>query len=112
MIYRFGYHAWGKDHIAKIDAETHAMAAYKLGVLHAKMFRKRGVVPSDIRVDTRPLPEGAKVIGKCRVCGCTDEDCLQCIERTGQPCHWANAEHTLCSACDTTTGPPPSKESF
>jgi hypothetical protein len=35
---------------------------------------------------------------KCRVCGCTDNDCSQCIEKTGQPCHWV--EEDLCSACD------------
>jgi hypothetical protein len=34
---------------------------------------------------------------KCRVCGCTDNDCRQCIEKTGQPCHWV--EEDLCSAC-------------
>lgn len=33
----------------------------------------------------------------CRVCGCTDNDCSQCIEKTGRPCHWV--EHDLCSAC-------------
>ncbi len=33
----------------------------------------------------------------CRVCGCTDDDCSGCIERTGQPCHWV--EPDLCSAC-------------
>lgn len=33
----------------------------------------------------------------CRVCGCTDSDCSQCIEKTGQPCHWI--EEDLCSAC-------------
>lgn len=33
----------------------------------------------------------------CRVCGCTDNDCRQCIEKTGQPCHWVEAD--LCSAC-------------
>ena len=33
----------------------------------------------------------------CRVCGCTDDDCRQCIEKTGQPCSWA--EPDLCSAC-------------
>ena len=34
----------------------------------------------------------------CRVCGCTDDDCSGCIERTGTPCHWV--EEDLCSACD------------
>lgn len=33
----------------------------------------------------------------CRVCGCTDSDCRQCIEKTGVPCHWV--EQDLCSAC-------------
>lgn len=34
----------------------------------------------------------------CRVCGCTEADCRQCIEKTGQPCVWVAA--TLCSACE------------
>lgn len=34
---------------------------------------------------------------KCRVCGCTDSDCRQCIEKTGAPCYWV--EDDLCSAC-------------
>ena len=34
---------------------------------------------------------------KCRVCGCTDADCRQCVERTGSPCYWV--EPDLCSAC-------------
>lgn len=34
---------------------------------------------------------------KCRVCGCTDDNCRQCIEKTGQPCYWV--EEDLCSAC-------------
>lgn len=33
----------------------------------------------------------------CRVCGCTDADCSACIERTGDPCFWVEAD--LCSAC-------------
>lgn len=34
---------------------------------------------------------------KCRECGCTQNDCRQCIEKTGSPCHWV--ENDLCSAC-------------
>jgi chromosome partitioning protein len=37
---------------------------------------------------------------KCRICGCTDDDCRQCIEKTGKPCHWVAED--LCSACKTT----------
>lgn len=33
----------------------------------------------------------------CRVCGCTDNDCTQCAERTGKPCYWVDDD--LCSAC-------------
>ena len=36
---------------------------------------------------------------RCRVCGCTDDDCSGCIERTGEPCSWIEAD--LCSACVT-----------
>ncbi len=35
--------------------------------------------------------------GACRVCGCTDDDCEQCVEKTGQACYWI--EPGLCSAC-------------
>lgn len=34
---------------------------------------------------------------ECRVCGCTEDDCSQCIQKTGYPCHWVEAD--LCSAC-------------
>lgn len=39
----------------------------------------------------------------CRVCGCVDDDCRFCIERTGVPCHWV--EQDLCSACSTRPAP-------
>lgn len=35
--------------------------------------------------------------GTCHSCGCTDDDCRQCIEKTGEPCSWV--EPDLCSAC-------------
>lgn len=40
---------------------------------------------------------------KCRICGCTEEDCSQCIDATGEPCTWvpelANDDGPLCSSC-------------
>lgn len=33
----------------------------------------------------------------CRVCGCTQDDCSQCVEAPGEPCHWV--EDDLCSRC-------------
>jgi hypothetical protein len=38
----------------------------------------------------------------CRVCGCTDEDCSDCVERTGEPCYWVGPD--LCSACAANEG--------
>ncbi len=46
----------------------------------------------------RSLPLVASLVRACRVCGCTDNDCRQCIERTGAPCRWVAAD--LCSACE------------
>ena len=37
------------------------------------------------------------VTDRCAVCDCTDADCSQCIERTGEPCYWFAP--ALCSAC-------------
>lgn len=36
-------------------------------------------------------------LGKCGRCGCTDDNCSGCVERSGQPCHWVAPN--LCSAC-------------
>ncbi|HRI54500.1 MAG TPA: site-specific integrase [Pseudomonadota bacterium] len=44
------------------------------------------------RVKPAPAP-----VRSCRVCGCTDKDCSQCVARTGQPCRWVAED--LCSAC-------------
>lgn len=47
----------------------------------------------------------AKVIlpqRQCRLCGCIDTDCRQCIRKTGEPCYWVAKD--LCSACSYTIG--------
>ena len=51
--------------------------------------------PGDGRQKTLPLV--AAMVRACRVCGCTDDDCRQCIARTGEPCRWVAQD--LCSAC-------------
>lgn len=43
--------------------------------------------------------ESEEAVKTCRVCGCTDEDCSQCVEKTGEPCSWVEGEEDLCSAC-------------
>lgn len=37
--------------------------------------------------------------GCCRKCGCTDNDCTECVLATGEPCWWIDECHTLCSRC-------------
>lgn len=39
---------------------------------------------------------------QCRVCGCTNGDCRQCIAASGQPCHWVAPY--LCSRCHAEEG--------
>lgn len=48
---------------------------------------------------TAPTPAAPSVVigGVCRACGCTNDDCSQCVAKTGVPCHWV--EPDLCSAC-------------
>lgn len=33
---------------------------------------------------------------ECIKCGCTDDNCTACVEKTGQPCMWLGDK---CSAC-------------
>lgn len=35
----------------------------------------------------------------CFICGCTDSNCTNCVEKTGKPCHWISDEYNICSAC-------------
>lgn len=56
------------------------------------------LTPDPPATGTNDAAEGENVsVRACRVCGCTDDDCRQCIEQTGQPCHWVADD--LCSAC-------------
>lgn len=66
-------------------------------LLHAEYQvtgKKAGVWPDGHGTTVAVTPQRS-----CRVCGCTDDDCSQCIERTGEPCSWADDD--LCSACVT-----------
>ncbi len=71
--------------------------------LGAQQEKVRGLV-EDVRGEfdevpaakaTTPVTATAK--RACRVCGCTDDDCRQCIKKTGGTCTWV--EQDLCSAC-------------
>lgn len=61
-----------------------------------------GIVPGGHRaladaMATRSLVLAMAASGICRSCGCTNDDCRQCVEATGVPCHWV--EPDLCSRC-------------
>jgi PRTRC genetic system ParB family protein len=60
-----------------------------------------GVVPDEILLspDKPPVYDQGDEEPTCRVCGCTEDDCSECIEVTVHPCHWS--EPDLCSRCAT-----------
>jgi PRTRC genetic system protein E len=70
-------------------------------------YRKPAEILEDIKATNKEIDQHVeqlqeminddKPVRKCRVCGCTDDNCSQCIEKTGEPCHWV--EDDLCSAC-------------
>jgi hypothetical protein len=47
--------------------------------------------------------DGAKMTekNKCKFCGCVDEDCSQCIDKTGEPCSWTviSGKDSVCTRC-------------
>ncbi len=73
-------------------ADKACPACGKHGTLRKNVTRSKS---GELRI-RRPLPQ-ARLRRKCRICGCTDDDCSQCIAKTGEPCHWV--EPNLCSAC-------------
>ena len=67
------------------------VAAVAKSMVHGTDYNREQL--EDCREHARKLFLGPK----CRVCGCTNEDCSRCIERTGEACSWA--EDDLCTAC-------------
>ena len=93
------------------DLESFAEGLYQAFSIDIPAMRKQAkaaiVAAEKAAAKAEPATKAKKGKGKskgdtpgvCRVCGCTKENCQQCIEKTGEPCHWANKEKTLCSAC-------------
>jgi ParB/RepB/Spo0J family partition protein len=50
-----------------------------------------------VEQEKKPVAKEQKAERKCRICGCTEDNCKQCIVKTGKPCTWI--EKDLCSAC-------------
>lgn len=51
----------------------------------------------DLNKGIERAKEWVNAVPTCRICKCTTYNCIQCIEKTGSPCHWV--EKDLCSAC-------------
>ena len=53
----------------------------------------------DLQIGARERLEAEADAPTCRRCGCIDQDCSECVERTGTACFWVETD--LCSACAT-----------
>jgi ParB/RepB/Spo0J family partition protein len=90
---------------AKKELETKRNA--KLGLANgSKPAGKKSIkkVKEDGDKKVAVVKEAGKILAEklapqtaCRQCGCTQNNCRQCIEVSGQPCSWV--EPALCSSC-------------
>lgn len=83
----------------RIDQEIELVNQMMEQGVESGKFKVKILAPSkDEWICTQP----SGGVRTCRVCRCTDDDCRQCVEKTGRPCHWV--EPDLCSACVQTQG--------
>ncbi len=91
-------------HERHYDSREAARASQELGTDETRIRKVEGSMTNE----QREIEKGERVMAttkvrRCRVCGCTEDDCSGCIERTGEPCHWIAPD--LCSECEAVTGP-------
>ncbi len=89
--FEFRTYERGRWRVDVVRADSYPSACYQLAIKHTQRWVKFGV-PPEVRINL-----GGP--GVCHICGCTEENCSHCIERTGEPCSWANEDRTLCTAC-------------
>jgi len=89
----------GSRAVARMDQER-AKEGRILGVELLKLgfdvprFKTRRIL---IDKKTGEVSEAPPAVRTCRKCGCTQDDCSQCVAKTGAPCHWVGEDK--CSAC-------------
>jgi ParB/RepB/Spo0J family partition protein len=99
------------EHIgALVDAldngETFSLDAREItAVWHA--IKTNSACPADILIDGEADDEAEASVRTCRMCGCTEADCSQCIAATGKPCSWVEGDPDLCTACVAAPAPEP-----
>lgn len=84
--------AWGTHgtHMCRDDDVWRMMSR-----LHYLSLTKHGHPSHPLRLSKALAPQPWE--RKCKECGCTDDDCRGCIQRTGSACYWLGINH--CSAC-------------
>jgi Holliday junction resolvase RusA-like endonuclease len=93
----------GKPHSQKPDLDNLVKALWD--ALHARdevLWRvdaEKRWTRGAARIEVVQTPDTPDTPDACRVCGCTEDDCSQCVEKTGEPCTWVAPG--LCSACET-----------
>jgi hypothetical protein len=75
----------------KVDGKWERRVRNTLRAARDEIDRNKDQIATEVARQLRDVP-----IGRCRVCGCTDDNA--CVTN-GTPCSWVDAEHTLCSAC-------------
>lgn len=55
------------------------------------------IAPGAFGTHTSKAVEEPEEVQTCRVCGCTEENCIQCVAITGSACSWVGED--ICSAC-------------
>jgi RNA polymerase-binding transcription factor DksA len=99
-----------KSFISELESALDRVKKKTLGICEetGELIPKEILIRNVIIKRIKPTPDHpsstienkteAENVRTCRICGCTDDDCRQCIEKTGKPCHWIDAD--LCSACE------------
>lgn len=96
-----------KSYISELNSALDRIKSKTYGVDEStgELIPKEILLRTPIIKRLTPTPETPSAVIEqekpkrtCRICGCTDDDCRQCIEKTGDSCHWIDAD--LCSACE------------
>jgi ParB family chromosome partitioning protein len=94
------------------DVKTYGARSDALGTAAKTLRLDIKAIEKEARAEIKEKARQTEAQGKeptpgtCAVCGCTDD---HACDDDGEPCHWVNEDHTLCSACEKNKkepGPP------
>ena len=92
-LHRWLHSPAGDDGLIEGAQDYHEQVELECGVAECDRIQEEELIAWGTLKREMAMPTGV-----CRVCGCTDDDCSQCVEKTGMACHWV--EPDLCSACE------------